>query len=119
MVEIYGNAFTASYGDTPGEIWMAAIADLSEAELGRGFTTLSKQEREFPPNLTQFVAACRPPISSPRFLGTPTTPDEIRKLEPPKSCMAPISDVEDWLASMRENVAKAEIKTSPAYPKGQ
>lgn len=103
MAELYGPAFAAAYGDVPSPIWLAAISGLTEADLGRGFTTLAKQPREFPPNLTQFVDACRPSTSSPRFLGTPTTPAEMRRLEKPRASR----DVADrYLARMRGRLAQ-------------
>lgn len=110
MAELFGPAFAAAYGDVPSPIWLATIDKLSEAELGRGFTALAQEPRDYPPNLTQFAAACRPP-SSPRFLGVPMTPAEIRNLDAPKNQRARIEDIDDWLASMRQNVANAKIVT--------
>jgi hypothetical protein len=117
MVELYGPSFLAAYGDSPSPLWQTAIGKLRDEEIRKGFIELAQQPRDFPANLTQFVSACRPTANgSPRYLGVPTTPAELRKLEPPKDRMPRMQDVEDWLHLMRETIAKAEIKGNPKYP---
>lgn len=98
MVELYGPAFLSAYGDRPSPLWRSAIGELTDDECRVGLTVLAKQAREYPANLTQFVAACRPQKLV-RYLGRPTTPDELRKLEPKPSDP---SIAERHLASMRK-----------------
>jgi hypothetical protein len=104
MVELYGPSFLTAYGDSPSPIWLVAIGELSDEECRQGFATLAKQAREYPANLTQFVAACRPQTGSPRFLGTPTTPDALRRLEPPLSQRATPEKIDSWIAKMRRTL---------------
>jgi hypothetical protein len=104
MVELYGPSFTAAYGDKPSPIWLAAIGELSDSECRAGLTRLAKQAKEYPANLTQFVAACRPPSSSPRYLGVPVTPDEIAGALPPPDRQAKPEVINGWLAKMRQKL---------------
>lgn len=82
MVELYGSAFTSAYGESPSPLWLAAISELSDDECRVGLTALAKQAREYPANLTQFVAACRPQKLV-HYLGRPTTPERLM-LEHPR-----------------------------------
>jgi len=118
MIQMFGTAFSSAYGDSPTPIWLSAITGLSDAECAEGFQRLATEGREYPPNLTQFVAACRPPKGSPRFLGTPITPAQLRQLEAPSSQQPRADVLDDWLHVCRETIAKAEIKTNPKYPPG-
>lgn len=114
MTELYGPSFVAAYGDKASPLWSAAIAELTDDECRVGFLALAKQGREYPANLTQFVAACRP-VKGVRYYGTPTTPDELRRLEPPK---AQPTVAERYLANMRRVVGAArvasKVNTEPA-----
>jgi hypothetical protein len=100
MTELYGSAFKAAYGPDPTPIWERAISQLTDEECRDGLGRLAKQPREYPANLTQFVAACRPPSSSPRYLGTPMTDEQKAALYLPKPDV-PIEKIDGWLAKMR------------------
>jgi hypothetical protein len=105
MKQLYGTgAFTAAYGDAPNPMWTAAIAKLTDDECRRGLGQLAKQAREFPANLTQFVAACKhkPPQS---YLGVPTTPDELRRALPAPDKQASPERVDSWIAKIRGRLA--------------
>lgn len=115
MAEIYGASFAASYGDVPPPIWLDAISRLTDEQCARGFRALANEGREFAPNLTQFVSACKQMPSSPRFLGTPIDPHAVKTLGAPVHTRARVEDIDDWLGSMRENVSAAVIKVNPAY----
>ncbi len=104
MVELYGTAFVTAYGDSPSPIWLAAIAELTDDECRKGLTALARQAREYPANLTQFVAACKPVTGSPRYLGVPITPDEIAGRLPPPERLAKPEVIDSWLAKMRAKV---------------
>jgi hypothetical protein len=104
MVELYGPAFTAAYGDSPSHLWQAAIAELTDDECRNGLTSLARQAREYPANLTQFVAACRPPKSgSPRYLGVPITDEQRAELYLPRPSV-PVEKIDGWLAKMRRTL---------------
>jgi hypothetical protein len=103
MVELYGPAFTAAYGDHPSHLWQAAIAELTDDECRAGLTTLARQAREYPANLTQFVAACKP-AKGVRYLGVPTTAAELDKLLPPPEKRATTEKIDGWLAKMRRTL---------------
>jgi len=107
MVELYGPAFTAAYGDSPSHLWLAAISELTDDECRKGLTSLARQAREYPANLTQFVAACRPSPGV-RYLGVPTTPDEIRKSLPGPDRMAKPETVDRYLSKIRRTLGLCE-----------
>ena len=47
------------HGETPGRLWVEAINRLSDDEVKRGLMNLASDGLAFPPNLGQFVAACK------------------------------------------------------------
>lgn len=59
--EMYGAAFMAKYGDSPGPLWRAEIAKLSDAELEAGIARLLDAGGAFAPSLPEFRAACIEP----------------------------------------------------------
>lgn len=56
--EMYGAAFLAKYGDSPGPLWRAEIAKLSDAELEAGMARLMDAGGAFAPSLPEFKTAC-------------------------------------------------------------
>lgn len=112
MVELYGPAFLSAYGESPSPLWLAAISELTDDECREGLTALAKAAREYPANLTQFVAACRPakPV---RYLGAPTTAAKLQALMPPK---AQVSVADRYLARMRAAVGQAMASERPKSP---
>lgn len=84
LTECFGTAFVQQFGDVPPRMWIRAIASLTDEQIARGLDAIAKSDRPFPPNLSQFVGACRP--SSPRYLGVPETPLDIeRRISAPKA----------------------------------
>lgn len=62
MSEIYGHRFTSSYGIDPNDTWAKGLHDMTPQEIGHGLAaciTMSKGN-EWPPNLAEFRAMCRP-----------------------------------------------------------
>ena len=87
LVEVYGSAVHREYGETPPRLWREAISSLSDEELRLGFTSLIEEKRQFAPNLTEFVAACRPKTSTVRYLGGPSSqykrlPQDFKRAAP-------------------------------------
>jgi hypothetical protein len=105
MVELYGTPFLTAYGESPSPIWLAAIADLTDDECRVGFASLAKQPREYPVNLTQFIAACRP-TQGLRYLGRPITVEERDKLLPPPDKLAKPEVIDSWIAKLRAKVGR-------------
>jgi hypothetical protein len=101
MVELYGPAFVSAYGESPSPLWLAAIGGLSDEQCRKGLATLAGQAREYPANLTQFVAACRPPSGPPRYLGVPIDVNDPRLALPPPSKQASPEKIDGWLAKIR------------------
>lgn len=59
LVEMFGKSVFREYGDNPPSLWVQAIAKLSDKELSKGLANLGNAGLEFPPNLSQFIGACR------------------------------------------------------------
>lgn len=58
LAEMYGAQFVAKYGATPGPLWRAEIAKLTEAQVQSGIARLLDAGGAFPPSLPEFRAAC-------------------------------------------------------------
>lgn len=73
LAEMFGKAFYREHGDEPAALWQQAISRLSDTQLVRGLANIANDGLEFPPNLPQFLAACKrlPPV---RHLGVPCLP---------------------------------------------
>jgi hypothetical protein len=105
MAELYGPAFAAAYGDTPSPLWSRAIAELTDTQCRDGLTRLAREARDYPANLTQFVAACLPNKSgSPRYLGVPITDEQRADLYLPKPQVSR-EKIDGYLAKMRAKVS--------------
>lgn len=57
--QLYGRGLYREHGEEPNELWSAAIHKLSDDEIRRGFTRLADMAMSFPPNVGQFVDACK------------------------------------------------------------
>jgi hypothetical protein len=105
MAELYGPAFAAAYGDTPSPLWSRAIAELTDAQCRDGLSRLAREARDYPANLTLFVAACMPPKSgSPRYLGVPLTEEQKANLFLPRPEVSR-EKIDGYLAKMRAKVS--------------
>ena len=58
---MFGNAFLRENGDEPPKLWMTAIWRLTDAQIATGLADLGNQGLSFPPNLSQFIKACKKP----------------------------------------------------------
>lgn len=99
-MEIFGPGFLTAYGDKPSPLWTSAVGSLSDDECRAGLAAIAKQGRDYPANLSQFMAACK---SKPLMhtLGPPTTPAALRALERPK---VPVEVAQKWIKRMRERL---------------
>jgi hypothetical protein len=56
---MYGKAVFREYGEEPPTLWVQAISRLTDAQIKNGLASLGNQALSFPPNLSQFVVACK------------------------------------------------------------
>jgi hypothetical protein len=106
MTELYGPQFKAAYGDNPTPIWERAIAELTDDQCRDGLTSLAHEKRDYPANLTVFLAACQPKSAGVRYLGVPLTDEQKAVLSLPKPNV-PVEKIDGWLAKMRRTVGVA------------
>ena len=59
LSELFGKAHYRESGNTPPNLWIQAIKSLSDAQLMAGLANLGNDGLSFPPNLSQFIAACK------------------------------------------------------------
>lgn len=100
MTQLYGTAFLTIYGETPAVLWEAAISKLTDEQCRYGLTKLAEEARDYPANLTEFVAACKPKSAGVRFLGNPAHADVLNLPRP----VANREHVNRCLANMRRNL---------------
>lgn len=67
MTRIFGNAWTARYGDTDDGVWRAVLSQLDREEVKRGLRHMLNDWRDsFPPTPGQFIGVARiPPAQRP------------------------------------------------------
>ena len=61
LAEMFGNAFLRENGDNPPTLWKQAVFRIKDAQIVAGLANLGNDGLTFPPNLSQFVAACKKP----------------------------------------------------------
>jgi hypothetical protein len=102
---LYGASFGQTYGTDPNPLWVEAIGELTNEQCGDGFRRLRSEPRKFPPNLTEFIAACKPKDAGVRYLGVPMTEEERAALYLPRPDV-PREKIDGFLASMRAKVRR-------------
>lgn len=100
--QMFGSAFLSSYGPRPPMLWEQAIRRLTDHELQRGMKALAEEGRKFPPNLTEFVSACKtlPPT---RFLGVEDKTD-YKQIAAQRSTP---EHAAEQIAKIRKNLGRA------------
>lgn len=58
MQEIFGNAWSNQYTNSPNSTWIEALAQLSETDINRGLNALLKSRAKYAPNLATFLGMC-------------------------------------------------------------
>ena len=78
LAEMFGNVFFNQFGMDPPSVWIRQVQRRSDDEIRRGLTNIAESDRAYPPNLPQFVAACKalPPV---RHLGVKQIEDDRPK----------------------------------------
>lgn len=85
--QMYGQGFYREFGEQPSMTWAHAVANLSDDEIRHGLGVLSRQNWTFPPNLGQFVAACKGEMDP-----KPEESDAPRYGQPPSLLPPPKTD---------------------------
>lgn len=91
LMATFGDRFSREFGAEPSPEWVGAISRLEDHEIIKGLRNLAEDGRAHPPNLSEFVAACRR-LELPRYLGVPTTPEALRLAAPPR-CVRDINEL--------------------------
>lgn len=55
LTECYGQQFVQQFGETPSEMWVAAIDSLPDYKITYALQQVAKHCRDFPPSLPKFV----------------------------------------------------------------
>ena len=83
---MFGSAFYREHSDMPLKLWRHAFAKLSDAQIATGLANLGNDNLAFPPNLSQFVSACkRTTRSAYGVKALPDLSDDARKREADKA----------------------------------
>ena len=80
MAEMFGNTFLNQFGEDPPSVWMAQIERLGDNEVRNGLNNIAAANLAFPPNLSQFIAACKKP--KPEKAGYWDAPKQIEDQRP-------------------------------------
>ena len=79
LVDMFGNGWYREHGDDPGTLWSQAIWSLTDDQIKCGLVNLGNDDIAFPPNLSQFVSACkRKPIKVEWVKSTQITDQRVR-----------------------------------------
>lgn len=84
LAEMFGKAFYRENGDTPQKLWTQAIGRLTDDQLKHGLANLGNDGLAYPPNLSQFVVACKKPKTAGHWDALPP-PKEDREAEAEKA----------------------------------
>ncbi len=57
--ELFGKAFYRENGVEPAGLWVQTIGRLADGQLATGLANLGNAGLSFPPNLSQFIEACK------------------------------------------------------------
>lgn len=79
MGQTFGHSWTSAYGTEPNAAWMDGLSDMSVDDIAFGLGALKGWKSEFPPNMLQFRALCRPTLEDSHKIYRPALP------EPPES----------------------------------
>ena len=59
LAEMFGKGFYRENGDSPPTLWQQAVWSLTDDQIKNGLVHLGNGDLAFPPNLSQFVSACK------------------------------------------------------------
>lgn len=104
MAEVYGHQWTSSFGTTPNQAWMDALADMTTDDVRTGLNNLKTWDSEggWPPNALQFRELCRPYASPAHTMYTPMPQPKSSWDERQRAATSAFSE-------LRDGVLKPEI----------
>lgn len=70
LAATFGERFLREFGDEPSAEWSGAVAQLSDVQITNRLRNLAEEGRAHPPNLSEFVKACRK-AERPTTISTP------------------------------------------------
>lgn len=73
---MFGNGFLRENGDEPPMLWKQAVWRLTDEQIRNGLGNLGNDDLSFPPNLSQFVAACKRPAPKIPYWNAPKLEDQ-------------------------------------------
>ena len=62
MGEMFGAGWVSQFGESPKQIWVDSLAQLSSAEINRGLNAVLKSRAKYAPNLPVFLGYCTEPV---------------------------------------------------------
>lgn len=75
LAEMFGKAFYREHGGQPTRLWQQAINRLTDKQIATGLAELGNSGLAFPPNLSQFITACKTVRRTP-YWSTPRLEDQ-------------------------------------------
>lgn len=98
MSETFGHTWVSSFGTEPNAAWIDGLSDMNEEDIVFGLGALKSWKSDFPPNLLQFRALCRPVIEEAHRIHRPALP------EPPESRERRMKSGREALAGIRKRM---------------
>jgi hypothetical protein len=59
LADMFAKAFIRENGESPSILWKQAVWALTDEQIANGLANLGNADLSFPPNLSQFVSACK------------------------------------------------------------
>ena len=95
LVDMFGNAWYREHGENPGTTWQQAVWALTDNQIKAGLVNLGNSALQFPPNLSQFVSACKKPLPKAEWVKTTLIEDQRPRGKMPFSEWKRLNGVED------------------------
>jgi hypothetical protein len=96
MSETFGHAWVSSFGSEPNSAWIDGLSDMTVDDIKFGLCALTGWKSDFPPNLIQFRALCRPSVEECHKIAPRALP------EPPEYREKRVADGRKALAGIRK-----------------
>lgn len=62
MSEMFGSGWVSQFGESPTQLWVDSLAQLSSADINRGLNAVLTSRAKYAPNLPIFLGYCTAPI---------------------------------------------------------
>lgn len=67
LAELFGKGFYREHGMEPTNLWLTTLSKIGDDQIAIGLANLGNDGLQFPPNLSQFLAACKRPKIIPPY----------------------------------------------------